>query len=56
MLFHVAGQGADGFWVVDVWESQEAIARFSQRVRPIAQAAGIAEPMKTYAVHNLLGC
>lgn len=56
LLFHVAGQGADGFWVVDVWESQEAIDRFSQRVRPIAQAAGISEPMKTYAVHNVLAC
>jgi hypothetical protein len=56
LLFHVAGQGADGFWVVDVWESQEAADRFSQRVRPIAQAAGIGEPMKTYAVHNVLAC
>ena len=56
LMFHVAGQGADGFWVVDVWESQEAIDRFSQRARPIAQAAGVTEPMKTYAVHNVLGC
>lgn len=56
LLFHVAGQGADGFWVVDVWQSQEAIDRFSQRVRPIAQAAGIREPMKIYAVHNVLAC
>lgn len=56
LLFHVAGQGADGFWVVDVWESQEAIDRFSQRAGPIAQAAGINEPMKTYAVRNVLAC
>ena len=56
LLFHVAGQGADGFWVVDVWESQEAIDNFSRRARPIAQAAGVTEPMKTYAVHNVLTC
>ena len=56
LLFHVAGQGPDGFWVVDLWESQAAVDCFSQRVRPIAQAAGIGEPMKTYAVHNVLAC
>lgn len=56
LLFHVAGQGHDGFWVVDLWESQAAVDRFSQRVRPIAQAAGIGEPMKTYSVHNVLAC
>ena len=56
LLFHVAGQGPDGFWVVDLWESHEAVDRFSQRVRPIAQAAGIAEPMKTYSIHNVLTC
>jgi hypothetical protein len=44
------------FWVVDVWESQEAVDRFAQRIRPIAQAAGIEEPMRTYAVHTLLAC
>ena len=56
LLFHAAAQGDDGFWVVDIWESREAIDRFSRRVRPIAEAAGITEPMKTYALHNLLSC
>jgi hypothetical protein len=56
LLVHVAGQGADGFWIVDVWESQEAVDRFSQRIRPIAQASGIEEPLRTYAVHTFLAC
>jgi hypothetical protein len=56
LLFHVAGQGDDGFWIVDVWESPRAVERFSRRVGPLARAAGIAEPMKTYPVHNLLAC
>jgi hypothetical protein len=56
LLVHVAGQGTDGFWIVDVWESQEAIDRFSQRIRPIAQASGIEEPLRTYAVHTFLAC
>jgi hypothetical protein len=56
LLVHVAGEGADGFWVVDVWASQEAVDRFTQRVRPIAQAVGIEEPIKTYPIHTFLTC
>jgi hypothetical protein len=56
LLFHASGQGPDGFWVVDVWDSQEAIDRFGARVGPFAKAAGITEPMKAYSVHSLLLC
>lgn len=56
LLVHVAGEGDDGFWVVDVWASQEAADRFGQSVRPIAQAVGIQQPMKTYPIHTLLTC
>ena len=56
LLAHVAGEGDDGFWVVDVWSSQEAVDRFSQRVRPIARAVGIEQPMKTYRIHTVLPC
>lgn len=54
LLVHVAGQGEDGFWIVDVWESQEAAERFRQLIKPIAQKAGIEEPMKTYPVHTFV--
>jgi hypothetical protein len=54
LLVHVAGQGADGFWIVDIWESQEAVDRFKEVIGPIAREAGIEEPMKTYAVHTFV--
>ena len=30
ILFHTAGQGENGFRVVDVWESEEAFGRFGE--------------------------
>jgi hypothetical protein len=54
LLVHVAGQGEDGFWIVDVWESQEAADRFRRVIKPIAQEAGIEEPMDTYPVHTFV--
>jgi hypothetical protein len=56
LLVHVAGEGDDGFWVIDVWASQEAADRFARGVRPIAQAVGIEQPMRTYALHTFLIC
>ncbi len=54
LLVHVAGEGEDGFWIVDIWESQEAVDRFGQMIRPIAESVGIEEPLRTYPVHTLL--
>jgi hypothetical protein len=57
---HVAGQAEDGsWWVVDVWESQEAMDRFLGRMMPILQPrideAGMSEPaVRVLAVHNLV--
>lgn len=56
LLVHVAGQGDDGFWIIDVWESKEAVERFGRMIKPIAQEAGITEPLKTYPVHTFLSC
>lgn len=28
LLYHVAGQGEDGWYVVEIWESQQAMQRF----------------------------
>jgi hypothetical protein len=30
LLMHVAGQGKEGFYIVDVFESQEAVDRFNE--------------------------
>jgi hypothetical protein len=54
LLVHVAGEGADGFWIVDLWESQQAVERFGRMIRPIAESVGIEEPLKTYPIHTLL--
>ena len=56
LLVHVTGQGDDGFWIVDVFESQEAVDRFRQMIKPIAVEAGITEPLKTMPVHTFLAC
>jgi hypothetical protein len=45
LLVHVAGEGPNGFRVVDVWESEEACRAFGERLQPIIQEVGItAEP------------
>jgi hypothetical protein len=54
LLAHAAGQGEDGFWVVDVWESQEAVDRFGEMIGPIARAVGIEEPMAIFPVHTFV--
>ena len=45
LLTHVAGQGGQGFRVLDVWESEEAFSRFGETLVPILQEIGVdAEP------------
>lgn len=41
LLAHVAGQGKNGFRVVDVWESDEAFGRFGDHIMPILKDLGI---------------
>jgi heme-degrading monooxygenase HmoA len=41
-IIHTAGEGPNGFRVVDVWESQEAFESFlNERVVPAMQALGM---------------
>lgn len=40
LLAHIAGEGENGFRVVDVWESEEACARFGEHLLPVLQAVG----------------
>lgn len=55
-IFHAAGPIADGWCVVDVWESQEAFDRFLQaKLGQALQEAGIPAPkQKVVPVHNML--
>ena len=54
LIVHAAGQGANGFRVVDVWESEEAFRKFGEKLMPIMQAAGVQGEPETYPTHALV--
>jgi quinol monooxygenase YgiN len=42
LIVHTAGEGSDGFYVVDVWESREAFDTFmNERIMPAIGELGI---------------
>lgn len=51
LLVHIAGQGEDGFRVVDVWESEESFRRFGEKLMPILQQLGIDVQPDIYPAH-----
>jgi hypothetical protein len=51
LLVHAAGQGPDGFRIVDVWESEEACNRFGEVLRPHLEAIGITDQPEMYQAH-----
>ncbi len=54
LLVHVAGQGPNGFRVVDVWESEEAFQRFGEKLMPIMKAIGIEGEPEVYPSHTVV--
>ena len=54
LLVHASGQGAKGFRVVDVWESEEAFRRFGEKLKPIMEALGIEGEPDVYPAHTLV--
>ena len=55
MLYHVTGPAADGWRVVEVWESQEAADRFFRETLGQAlQKANITAPPQSFPVHNIM--
>lgn len=54
ILIHAAGQGPNGFRVVDVWESEEAAASFGERLTPALAEAGIEEEPQLYPAHTFV--
>jgi hypothetical protein len=54
LVFHTAGQGADGFRVVDVWESEEAFRAFGESLGPIMQEIGVVDVPETYPAHTFV--
>ena len=51
ILVHSAGEGPKGFRVVDVWESQEAVDAFGEKLGPILAEVGITDPPQMYEAY-----
>ena len=54
LLAHIAGQGENGFRVVDVWESEEAFNRFGETLMPILAEMGIEGQPDIYPAHSFV--
>jgi len=55
MLYHAAGPTADGWCVVEVWESQEVLDRFFQeKLGAALQQAKINIQPQFFQVHNVM--
>src|SRR5215210_1944817 len=51
LISHQAGDGPDGFVVVDIWESEEAFAVFGETVGPIMEEVGITDPPAVFPAY-----
>ena len=51
---HSAGEGPNGFRVVDIWESLEAAEAFGEKLGPILAEVGITHPPEMYEAHTFV--
>jgi hypothetical protein len=51
ILAHAAGQGPDGFRVVDVWSSEDTFRRFGEALIPLMNELGIQGAPEVYPAH-----
>lgn len=54
VLVHATAQTEDGFLVFDVFESEEAVARFNEAMKLIPGEVGIEEPPSFYPAHTFI--
>jgi hypothetical protein len=54
LLVHAAGDGKNGFRVVDVWESAEAFRSFGEKLIPIIKSLGIDGEPEVYETHTFV--
>jgi hypothetical protein len=54
LLVHVAGEGPNGFRVVDVWESDVALRRFGDILMPILRELGVEGEPEIYHTHTFV--
>lgn len=55
ILVHTAGEGPNGFRIVDVWESQEAADAFGAKLAPVLAEVGITDQPETYEAYAFVG-
>jgi hypothetical protein len=57
-IFHAAGEGPNGWRVIEVWESEDDARRFLQeRLKPAWAAVGVdppSTPPQFWQVHNIM--
>ena len=54
VLVHATGQGKNGFYVVDVFESEEAVERFNEAMGSIPREVGIEQPPDFFPAHTFV--
>ena len=54
LLAHVAGEGANGFYVLDVWESEEALRLFEEHLAPAMAELGIEGTPDIHQAHTFV--
>src|SRR5206468_1917363 len=54
LLAHIAGEGPDGFRVVDVWASEEAFQQFGETLIPILSELGVDGEPEVYPTHTFV--
>jgi hypothetical protein len=54
LLVHLAGQTKQGFCIVDLFESEEAVARFNEAMGTIPREVGIEEPPEFFPAHTFM--
>ena len=54
LLAHIAGEGANGFRVVDVWESEDAFRRFGETLMPVLAEIGVEGQPEIYPAHTFV--
>jgi hypothetical protein len=53
LLVHAAGEGPNGFYIFDVFESEDAVESFRAAMGTIPQEAGIEEPPTFFPAHTV---
>ena len=54
LVVHVAGHGRNGFCVVDVFASEEAVESFNAAMATIPREVGIEQPPDFFPVHTFI--